>query len=108
MQPNHLARLDFPKFDPSQGENEISSLILGFFAFIFAMALVGMVLYLYVAGALHTFALRPFRVAVYIAVFFLAMTAWIGFMQKSSTNCETADTHEGSPELPQVALTGQC
>ena len=46
MQPNYLARLDFPKFDPSQGGNEISSPILGFFAFIFAMALVGMVLYL--------------------------------------------------------------
>ena len=108
MQPNHLARLDFQKFDPSQGGNEISSLILGFFAFIFAMALVGMVLYLYVAGALQTFALRPFRVAVYIAVFFLSMTAWIVFMQNSSTSCETADTREGSPELPQVALTAEC
>ncbi|MEP6936240.1 MAG: hypothetical protein ABI988_20245 [Nitrospirota bacterium] len=108
MQPNYLARLDFPKFDPSQGGNEISSLILGFFAFIFAMALVGMVLYLYVAGALHTFALRPFRVAVYIAVLFLAMTAWIGFIQNSSKGCETADNLEGSLELPQVTLAAQC
>ena len=108
MQHLALTRLAFPTFDPLQGGNEIPNLIMGFFASIFALMLVGMVLYLYLAGALHTFALHPFRVTLYLAALFLAMTAWIGLIQHSPKGCGMADNSEGSPEQSQVALAVQC
>ena len=83
MQQHYSARLAFPTFEPSQAGDEIQSIIMAFFAFIFALTVVGCVLYLFVSGALHTFHLRPFRFALYILFLICAMTFGIGFIQQT-------------------------
>jgi hypothetical protein len=80
MQQHIIARLAFPTFDPSHGGHEIPSIIMGFFAFIFALTLVGSVLYLYISDVFRIStlsALRPLRFAVYAILLFCAMTFFI-------------------------------
>jgi len=79
----YSARLAFSKFEPSQAGEEIHSIIIAFFALIFALLLVGFVLYLYIAGAFRTIHLRPFRFALYVLFFICAMTFGIGFIQQT-------------------------
>jgi hypothetical protein len=77
MQQPNIARLAFPTFDPSHGGNEIPNIILGFFAFIFLLTVVGSVLYLYTSDVFRIPtlpALRPLRFAVYAILLFCAMT----------------------------------
>ncbi|MEP6960356.1 MAG: hypothetical protein ABI980_16645 [Nitrospirota bacterium] len=83
MQHLYLARLAFPTFESSQGGNEISNIIMGFFASIFALTIVGAILYLYVSGACQVPHMRPFRVAVYILFLICAMTLGIGLIQQT-------------------------
>ena len=83
MQQHYSARLAFPTFEPSQAGDEIQSFIMAFFAFIFALTVVGFVLYLFVSGALHTLHLRPFRFALYVLFLICAMTFGIGFIQQT-------------------------
>ena len=67
MQQHNIARLAFPTFDPSHGGNEIPNIILGFFAFIFLLTLVGSVLYLYISDVFRIPTLaapRPLQFAV--------------------------------------------
>jgi hypothetical protein len=54
---------------------------------IFFLTLVGLTLYLYVAGAFNTISLRPFRFAAYILLLLFAMTLGIGLIQHSSDGC---------------------
>jgi len=51
------------------------------------LTLVGLTLYLCVAGAFRTFRLRPFRFAVYILLLICAMTLGIGLIQHSYGDC---------------------
>ena len=83
MQSLFLARLAFPEFDASQGGNEISTIIMGFFASIFTLTLVGVILYLYVSGACQVPHMRPFRFAVYLLFLICAMTLGIGLIQQN-------------------------
>jgi hypothetical protein len=83
MQQHYLARLALPTYEPSQNADEISIIVMAFFAFIVALTLVGFVLYLFISGALHTFHLRPFRFAMYILLFICAMTLGIGLIQQT-------------------------
>ncbi|MEP6959422.1 MAG: hypothetical protein ABI980_11895 [Nitrospirota bacterium] len=53
----------------------------------FLLTLVGVTLYLYVAGAFHTIHLRPFRFAAYVLLLLVAMTVGIGLIQHSSDGC---------------------
>jgi hypothetical protein len=53
----------------------------------FLLTLVGLTLYLYVAGAFHIIHLRPFRFAAYILMLLFAMTLGIGLIQHSSDGC---------------------
>ena len=53
------------------------------------LTLLGLTLYLYVAGAFHNFYLRPFRFAVYILLLICAMTLGIGLIQHSYGDCYT-------------------
>ena len=53
----------------------------------FLLMLVGLTLYLYVAGAFHTTYLRPFRFAAYILLLLFAMTLGVGLIQHSSNGC---------------------
>jgi hypothetical protein len=53
----------------------------------FSLTLMGLTLYLYVAGAFHTIHLRPFRFAAYILLLLFAMTLGIGLIQHSSDGC---------------------
>jgi ABC-type Fe3+ transport system permease subunit len=74
-----LARLDIPTFEPSQiGDEIIPTIIMGFFASVFALTIVGGILYLYVSGACQVPHMRPFRFAVYILLLICAMTLGIG------------------------------
>ena len=54
---------------------------------IFGLTLVGLVLYLYVAGALHAFQLRPFRLTMYILVLMGAMSVGIELIRYSAEGC---------------------
>jgi hypothetical protein len=81
MQQQYLARLALPTYEPSQGGDEIPTIIIAFFAFIFALTLVGAILYLYVSGACQAPRLRPLRFAVYILLLICAMTIGIGLIQ---------------------------
>jgi len=85
MQQYCSARLALSRFEPSQAGDEILGvIILVFFAFIFALLLVGSAIYLYVAGAFQHFHLiRPFQFALYILFFICAMTFGIGFIQQT-------------------------
>ena len=83
MQQHFLARLAFPEFDASQGGNEIPTIIMGFFASIFALTVVGGILYLYVSGACQVPHMRPFRFAVYLLLLICAMTLGIGLIQQN-------------------------
>ena len=57
------------------------------FAPIFGLTLVGLVLYLYVAGALHAFHLRPFRLTMYILALMCAMSVGIELIRYSAEGC---------------------
>ena len=81
-----LAYLKFKFFESPQAADEIPAIIMVFFGAMFALTLLGLTLYLYVAGALHTFYLRPFRFAVYILMLICAMTLGIGLIQHSQTD----------------------
>jgi hypothetical protein len=83
MQQLYLARLALPTFDPSQAGNEISTVIMGFFALTFTLMIVGAILYLYVSGACQVPHMRPFRFAVYVLLLICAMTLGIGIIQES-------------------------
>ena len=84
MQSNYFARLSHPKFSESiQAADEAAPIILTFLFALFALMLVGLAFYLYVAGALHTFHLRPFRFVVYILLFICAMTVGIGLIHET-------------------------
>jgi predicted membrane channel-forming protein YqfA (hemolysin III family) len=54
---------------------------MGLFAFIFALTVVGAILYLYMSGACQVPHMRPFRFAVYILLLICAMTLGIGLIQ---------------------------
>ena len=54
---------------------------------IFFLTLVGLALYLYVAGAFNAICLKPFRFAAYILLLLFAMTLGIGLIQHSSNGC---------------------
>jgi hypothetical protein len=81
MQQQYLARIALPTFEPSQGSHEIAAILMGVFAFIFALTGVGAILYLYVSGACQVPHMWPFRFAVYILLFMCAMTLGIGLIQ---------------------------
>ena len=51
------------------------------------LTLLGLTLYLYVAGAFSTFYLKPYRFAAYILLLLFAMTLGIGLIQHSSDGC---------------------
>jgi hypothetical protein len=82
MQQQYLARIALPTFEPSQGSHEISAILMGVFAFIFALTVVGAILYLYISGACQVPQMRPFRFGVYILFLICAMTLGIGLIQQ--------------------------
>ena len=82
-----IARLSHPNFfDSVQAVDEVASIILSSFFGLFALMLAGLAFYLYVAGALSTFHLKPFRLVVYLLVFACAMTVGIGLIHNSPTH----------------------
>jgi len=84
MQSHYFARLSHPQFSESvQAADDAAPIILTFLFFLFSLMLVGLAFYLYVAGALHTFHLKPFRFVVYILLFICAMTVGIGLIHDS-------------------------
>ncbi|MEP6959179.1 MAG: hypothetical protein ABI980_10665 [Nitrospirota bacterium] len=95
-------------FEPSQAAEETSSIIMVLFGAMFVLMVVGFALYLYVASALHTFHLRPFRFAMYILLLISAMTVGITLIKQSFEGCEAAHNLEGNPKLQQVVLAAQC
>jgi hypothetical protein len=95
-------------FEPSQAAEEFSSLIMVFFGALFVLTVVGFALYLYVANALHSFHLRPFRFAMYILLLISAMTVGITLIKQSFEGCETTHNFGGSPEPQRVTLAAQC
>jgi fumarate reductase subunit D len=109
MQQSSSSRLTALKlFEPSQAAEEISSIIMVFFGALFVLTVLGFALYLYVASALHTFHLRPVRVAMYILVLMTAMTVGITLIKQSLEGCEAARNLEGNPEVKPVPLASQC
>jgi hypothetical protein len=109
MQQSSSSRLTaFKLFEPSQAAEEISSIIMVFFGVLFVLTVVGFALYLYVASALHTFHLKPFRIAMYILLLITAMTVGITLIKQSLGGCEAARNLEGNPDVQQVPLAGQC
>jgi fumarate reductase subunit D len=95
-------------FEPSQAAEEISSIIMVFFGALFVLTIVGFALYLYVANALHSFHLRPFRFAMYILLLISAMTVGITVIKQSFEGCDAAHNLDGNPEPQQVTLAVQC
>ncbi|HZC81073.1 MAG TPA: hypothetical protein VE222_05045 [Nitrospiraceae bacterium] len=79
-----------------------------FFGTLFVLTVVGFALYLYVASALHSFHLRPFRFAMYILLLISAMTVGITIIKQSFESCEAAQNPEGNPEPQQITLAAQC
>jgi hypothetical protein len=103
MQQSSSSRLTAIKlFEPSHAAEEISSIVMVFFGALFVLTVVGFALYLYVASALHTFHLRPFRFAMYILVLITAMTVGITLIKQSLEGCEAGRNLEGDPEVQQV------
>lgn len=56
---------------------------MALFAFVFALTLVGFVVYLSLSGALTSIHQRPFRFAMYILLFICAMTLGITLIQQT-------------------------
>ena len=82
----YLARVSHPNFSESvQAADEAAPIILSFLFGLFALMFVGLAVYLYVAGALSTFHLKPFRLVVYLLVLIGAMTVGIGLIHNSPT-----------------------
>ena len=109
MQQSSSLRLTSLKlFEPSQAAEEVSSIIVILLGTMFVLMVVGFVLYLYVASALHSFHLRPFRFAIYILLLMTAMTIGITLIKQSSEGCDAAHNLEGNPEVKQVPLAAQC
>ena len=109
MQQSSSPRLtSFKLFEPSQAAEEISSIIMVFFGALFVLTVLGFALYLYVANALHTFHLRPFRFAMYILLLISAMTVGITLIKQSFEGCEAAQNLERNPEVHQLPLAVQC
>ena len=57
------------------------------FVSMFGLTLVGLILYLYVGGTLHTVHLRPFRLTMYILALMCAMSVGIELIRYSSEGC---------------------
>ena len=109
MQQSSSSRLtSFKLFEPSQAAEEISSIIMIFFGTLFVLTVVGFALYLYVASALHSFHLKPFRFAMYILLLVSAMTVGITLIKQSFEGCDAANNLDGNPESQQVTLAAQC
>jgi len=65
-------------FEPSHAADAIiPTLIMGFFALVFALTVVGGILYLSISGACQVPHMRPFRFAVYVLLLICAMTLGI-------------------------------
>jgi hypothetical protein len=57
------------------------------FVSMFGLTVVGLILYLYVAGALQAFHLRPFRLTMYLLVLMCAMSVGIELIRYSAEGC---------------------
>ena len=85
---------------------EVVPLILLLLFALFALMVVGFVLYLSLSGALHSVHLRPFRFALYILLLMTAMTGGITLIQHSFESCATTVADQEFP--PHNSLTDNC
>ena len=87
---------------------DITPFIMPLLLTLFALMVVGFVLYLSVSGALHSVHLRPFRFTLYILLLITAMTGGITLIQHSFEACART-VLEADQELPQRGLSShQC
>ncbi|HKP01450.1 MAG TPA: hypothetical protein VJU02_07455 [Nitrospiraceae bacterium] len=76
---------------------EVAPFILLLLVALFALMVVGFVLYLSLSGALHSVHLRPFRFALYILLLITAMTGGITLIQHSFEACATTVADQEFP-----------
>jgi hypothetical protein len=87
---HYLARLSFYRFvETAQTTDTAPILLLSSLAFLVLM-IAGMILYLYLSGALHQLHMRPFRLALYVLLLVTAMSAGIKLLQYCSEDREAA------------------